>query len=152
MSTYNYMTESTYQKINRFFVEQIPQLETPIIDSKPNCVTVGPYRIITNRNNFEVWIGRKKIEEFNKRSWAVGYAICLYRGEKVSAFNLLNINKQYSKLDEERLIYNHFIEVNTRNKNRNQSLIFENRLSRVDSEIFSIEHRAETILKSLHLG
>lgn len=152
MSTSNYTAESNYQKINRFFVEQIPQLETPIIDDRPNCVSIGPYRVITNAKIYEVWRSRSHLYNFHRRSWGVGYALCLYRGDNRVASQLIEFNKQYDKLDEERYIYNHHIESSRARKDHVRADMLECRLSRVDSEILGLEKQAETILKNIHIG
>jgi len=152
MSTSNYTAELNYQKINRFFVEQIQQLETPIIDDRPNCVSVGPYRVITNGNTYEVWRSRTHLYDFYRRSWGVGYALCLYRGETRIASRLIEFNKQYAKLDEERYIYNHHINNSTKRHEYDRVAMFENRLSRVDGELLGLERRVETVLKNIHIG
>ena len=152
MSTSNYIEESNYQKINRFFIEQIPQLESPIIDARPNCVSVGPYRIITNGEIYEVWRSRTHLYDFYRRSWAVGYALSLYKGDNRVTAQLIEANKQYAKLDEERYIYNHHINNCRKRNDSDRELMLENRLSRVDSEIFGLEQRIETVLKNIHIG
>lgn len=152
MSTSNYTAESNYQKINRFFVEQITQSNTPIIDARPNCVSVGPYRVITNGKIYEVWRSRSHLYDFYRRSWAVGYALSLYRGDNQVASQLIEFNKQYTKLDEERYIYTHHINNSRRRNDHTRADMLECRLSRVDSEILGIEKRAETILKNIHIG
>ena len=151
MSTSKYTENSNYQKINRFFVEQIPQLETPIIDDKPNCVTVGPYRVITNGKIFEVWRSRTHLYNFDRRSWGVGYALCLYRGETQIAAQLIKFNKQYAKLDEERFIYNYHVNNSLKRRNYNRAEMLEGRLSRVDSEVVALERSVETVLKNIHI-
>jgi hypothetical protein len=151
MSTFNCDQESAYQKINKFFVEQISQLETPIIDARPNCVTVGPYRIITNGAQYEVWRSRSYLFDFTKRGWAVGYTLCLYRGDHSTARKLIDLNKQFTKLNEEQDLYNYHIECSRKKNDFDRELTMRNRLSRVASEIATVEYQAETILKSLHL-
>jgi hypothetical protein len=152
MSTSNYTAESNYQKINRFFVEQITQSNTPIIDARPNCVSVGPYRVITNGKIYEVWRSRSHLYDFYRRSWAVGYALSLYRGDNQVASQLIEFNKQYTKLDEERYIYTHHINNSRRRNDHIRADMLECRLSRVDSEILGLEERAGTILKNIHIG
>lgn len=151
MSTFNYETELKFQKINRFFIEQIPQLDVPIIDAKENCVTVGPYRVITNGKMYDVRSNRSLLYTFNRRSWGVGYALSLFRGDRNSAKQLINLNKKYEELDNEKFIYNHHIKISKKQKDAEKELVFENRLSRVDSEILLLEHRADTLLKSFQL-
>jgi hypothetical protein len=152
MSTSNYTAESNYQKINRFFVEQIQQLETPIIDDRPNCVSVGPYRVITNGKIYEIWRSRSYLYDFYRRSWGVGYALCLYRGDNRVAAQLIEFNKQYVKLDEERYIYKHHISNSLKRQDYDRAEMLECRLSRVDSELFGLEKQVETVLKNIHIG
>lgn len=152
MFTSNYTAESNYQKINRFFVEQIQQLETPIIDDRPNCVSVGPYRVITNAKTYEIWRNRKHLCDFNRRSWGVGYALCLYRGDNKTSNQLIEHNNQYNKLNEERYFYNHHIRSSQDRRDYIRADMLHSRLSRVDSEIFRLEKGVETILKNLHIG
>lgn len=152
MSTSSYTAESNYQKINRFFVEQIPQLQTPVIDDRPNCVSVGPYRVITNSKIYEVWRSRTHLYDFYRRSWAVGYALSLYRGDNRVATQLIDFNSQYARLDEERYIYNHHINGSRKRGDYVKADMIECRLSRVDSEIIGLNDRAETILKNIHIG
>jgi hypothetical protein len=152
MSTYNYTEEYNYQKINKFFVEQIPQLESPIIDAKPNCVSIGPYRVVTNGKLYEVWRSRNRLYDFSRRSWGVGYALSLYRNDNRLSSQLINFNKQYTKLIEERFLYNHHIDNCYKRKEIDRALILECRLSRVESEILELDQRVETILKNIHIG
>jgi hypothetical protein len=151
VSTSNYEMESQYQKINRFFIDQVRQLESPIIDAMPNCVTVGPYRVVTNGKFFEVWKGRLLIGNFLKRSWGVAYALCLYRGNASIAKQLVSFNYEYERLSEDRGVYKHHIQVNKKRKNSEREVNLKNRLSRVDSELISLSCRCDTILKSLHI-
>ena len=152
MSTSNYIEESNYKKINKFFTEQIQNLETPIIDDRPNCVSVGPYRVITNGKTYEVWRSRSHLYNFNRRSWGVGYAICLYRGDNIVSGKLINFNRQLEKLDEEREMYNYHITNSRRAGKHSRETMFECRLSRVESELFGLEKQVGTILKSIHIG
>lgn len=152
MSTTEYTADHTYQKINRFFVEQIPQLESPIIDARPNCVSIGSYRVITNGDVYEVWRSRTHLYDFHRRGWAVGYALSLYRGDNRVASQLIGFSKQYNKLDEERYVYKHHIERSRKRKDFTRQLMLENRLSRVDSEIIGLEQRVDIILKNIHIG
>lgn len=151
MSTYDYEMESKFQKINRFFVEQIPQLDIPIIDAKENCVIVGPYRVITNGKLYDVRSNRSLLYTFNKRSWGVGYALSLYRGDRQVTRQLVELNKKYETLDNDKIIYNHHIKISKKQKDHQRELVFENRLSRVESEMLIIEDRADGILKSFQL-
>jgi hypothetical protein len=82
----------------------------------------------------------------------VGYALCLYRGENQIAAQLIESNKQYAKLDEERYIYNHHINNSKKRREYDRVAMFENRLSRVDGELLGLERRVETVLKNIHLG
>ncbi len=151
MSSSDHGIQLISSKINRFFVEQIPQLEIPIIDAKENCVTVGPYRIITNRDQYNVWRGKLHLVDMYKKNWAICYAMALYRGEHTVAKNILEINKIYEKLDEDRTLFLHHVD---RAEQRNDSIkktMFANRLSRVDSEIAGLEQRATAILKSMQI-
>lgn len=149
MSTPNYGMELVSSKINRFFVEQIPQLEIPIIDAKENCITVGPYRVITNRDHYEVWRGKSHQVDIYKKNWAVSYALALYRGDHKLTKSILEFNKLYEKLDEDRTLFAHHLD---RAEHRDDSIkktMFANRLSRVESEISGLETRASAIMKSI---
>ena len=152
MSQYTSTEKYSYQKINRFFVEQIPQLETPIINDKHNCVSVGPYRVITNGKLFEVWHSRRLLHEFSHRSWGVGYALCMYRRNSETASKLAKIDQQYIRLDQERYIYKYHIDVSKKSNNTSREEMLEGRLSRTDNEIFALEQQAKTILKNIHIG
>lgn len=152
MSMSNYTEERNYQKINKFFVEQIPQLESPIIDARPNCVSIGPYRVITNGKIYEAWRGRTHLYNFHQRSWAVGYALSLYKGDNQVSAHLIDANKQYAKLDEERYVYTYHINNCQKRNDLVRQITLENRLSRVASEIIGLEQRTETILKNIHIG
>ena len=151
MSHYTSTEKYSYQKINRFFVEQIPRLETPIINDKHNCVSVGPYRVITNGKLFEVWQSRRMLYEFSRRSWGVGYAVCMYRRDNKTAAQLIDIDQQYTRLDQERYIYKHHIDVSKESNNTIRKGILECRLSRTDNEIFTLEQQAKNILKNIHI-
>ena len=152
MFTSSYTAESNCQKINRFFVEQISQLETPIIDERPNCVSVGPYRVVTNSKIYETWQGRTRLGEFHRRSWGVGYVLSLYRGDRRISASLLDANKQYIKLDEEKYIYNYHINKCLQRNDRDKEILLKNRLSRVESEMVGLDLKVNTILKNIHIG
>jgi len=152
MSQYESTEKYSYQKINRFFVEKIPQLPTPIINNRPNCITVGPYRVITNGKNYEVWQGRKHLYDFLSRSWGVGYALCLYRNSISIASHLQDMNEKYSKLSEEVEVYKHHMNIANKRSDATKYDMFRCRLSRVENEIFSLESTANGILKNIQLG
>ena len=149
MSTANHGMELISNKINRFFVEQIPQLEVPVIDAKENCITVGPYRVITNRDQYNVWRGKLHLVDIYKKSWAVSYAMALYRGEHTTAKSILEFNRNYEKLDEDRILFLHHVDRAEQRGDSVKKMMFANRLSRVESEISALETRAATILKSI---
>lgn len=151
MSTYDYEEELKYQRINRFFVEQISRLETPIIDSRPNCVTIGPYRVITNKKIFEVWRSKSHLYDFYKRNWGVGYAMSLYKGYSNTARQLIDFNKKYENLDNKKFLFEYHINNARRQNDHDRLTVFKNRLSRVESELYSLEHHAGSILKSLQV-
>lgn len=152
MSTHHHAEKSDYQKLEQFFVKQIQLLQTPVIDDRPNCVSVGPYRVITNGKIYEVWRSRTHLYNFNKRNWAVGYALCLYQGNHRVAGQLIGLDRQYTKLVEESDIYKHHISNSLRQENHSRAEILECRLSRVDSEMIGAEKRAEIILKNLYIA
>lgn len=152
MSISNYEQASDYQKINKFIVKQIPLLKTPVIETKPNRVTIGAYRVITNGKQFEVWQGGTIIHIFLKRNWAVAFAMCLYKGTKNLAKELIEYNHSYIKLVEDVRVYKHHLRQNRRKNDVTRETVFENRLSRVDSEITAIENKVSTILKSTQIG
>jgi hypothetical protein len=141
-----------HEKISSFFDRNIPNLGVPVVDKKPNRVSVGPYRVITNGTEFELWQGRTLIKTFRKRSWATAYALCLYNGNRSAAGDLTAVDTQYSKLTEDRDQYRYCIKLSRERNNVEREIIMENRLSRVESEIHGLEQRGETILKSLHFS
>jgi hypothetical protein len=152
MSISNYEQASDYQKINKFIVTQIPLLKTPVIDTKPNRVTIGSYRVITNRKQFEVWQGSTTIHTFLKRNWAVGFAMCLYKGTRNLAEDLIKYNHSYERLVDDVWVYKHHLRQNRQKNDVTREIVFENRLSRVDSEIIAIENKVSAILKSTQIG
>lgn len=152
MSTYNYDQESSYQKINDFFVKQIPLLKAPVIEKKPNRVTIGLYRVITNKKQFEVWEGGRIVHTFLKRNWAIAFSMCLYKGLLQVAETLINCNQTYEKLNEDVMVYKYHLRQSRKKNDVTREIIFENRLSRVDSEILAIENKAGAILKSTQIG
>lgn len=149
MSTYDHAMDLISTKINRFFVEQIPQLDVPIIDAKENCVTVGPYRVITNRDQYNVWRAKSHLVDMYKKSWAIAYAMALYRGEHSAAKSILEFNRLYEKLDEDRTLFLHHVDRADQRGDSIKKTMFANRLSRVDSEIVGLEEQATAIIKSI---
>lgn len=152
MITYNHEQKVNYQKIDQFFVQQISQLAVPVIDARHNCISVGPYRVITNGTQFEVWKGRSCLHSFHKRNCGVGYAVCLYNGDKKNAQTLEDLDQQYSRLDNDRRVYKYHIKNSKQQNCISRSLIFEDRLSRVESELIWIDSRIVSILKSFRFG
>jgi hypothetical protein len=151
MSQYNYTEEQSYQKINNFFAKEIQNLKVPVIDNRPNRVSVGPYRVITNGKLYEIWKGSQHLYDFLRRSWGVGYALSLYQNNSLCTQKLLEYNSLYSRLAEKRFMYNYHLNIAQRRKDAGKQDIFWCRLSRVESEISSLEYKTNTILKSIQL-
>jgi len=152
MSISNYEQESSYQKINNFFVKQIPLLKAPIIDLRPNRVTIGSYRVITNGQDFEVWEGSLLLHSFLKRNWAIAFSMCLYKGLTQLAEKLTEYNKTFEKLNDDIMFYKYHLRQSRKKNDITRATIFENRLSRVDSEIMLVEDRVGTLMKSTQIG
>lgn len=147
MSTSDYETNSISAKIEDFFTAAVASLDMPVIDSRENCVTVGPFRVITNGPDYEVRRGKTMLANFARRSWAVAYALKLFQGDRPAVDVLNAADMSYRKLDEERERYMHHIHSSFRNENWIRGQIFENRLSRVESEIEALNLRVSPILK-----
>lgn len=152
MSQYNYTEQQSYQKINKFFAKEIQNLKVPVIDNRPNRVSVGPYRVITNGKLYEIWKGSQHLYDFFRRSWGVGYALSLYQNNSLCTQKLLEYNSLYSRLTEKRFIYKHHLNIAQRRKDTGKQDIFWCRLSRVESELLSLEDKTKTILKSIQVG
>jgi len=152
MSTYNFEQESNYQKINKFFIKQIPLLKTPVIDKTHNRVTIGAYRVITNGKEFEVWQGSRIVHTFLKRKWAIGFTMCLYNGLSSTAKKLTGFNETYNRLTDDINIYKYHLRQSRKKNNTTRELLFENRLSRVNSEVSAIEDKVNAILNSTQIG
>jgi hypothetical protein len=152
MFQYRYTEKQSYQKINNFFTREIPHLKTPIIDSRPNCITVGPYRVITNGKIYEVWKSRQKLYDFSRRSWGVGYALCLYQHKKLQADKIAEANEQYIRFLEKKHRYNHHMNIAQKRNDVPKYDIFWSRLSRVDYQISSLESETIKLLKSAQVG
>jgi|SaaInl5LU_22_DNA_1037371.scaffolds.fasta_scaffold00329_9 hypothetical protein len=151
MFTINCDQTSLLDKLDQFVTKQISVTDTTIIKVKPNLITVGPYRVITQGPRFNVTKGPTVVCEFLKRSWAAGYAICLVKSNNAVAEKLLSTNKKYTKLREDRSFYNYHIKRNAKNNNFNRVVMFENRLSRTLGEINELEDSIFQDLKSLSI-
>jgi len=147
MSTSGYETDSISAKIDSFFTDAVASLDVPVIDSRENCVTVGPFRVITNGPDYEVRRGKTMIATFARRAWAAAYALRLFQGDKSAITALEAADTSYRKLDEERARYLHHINFSQRSENWIRGQIFEDRLSRVESEIEVLNQRVNPILK-----
>jgi hypothetical protein len=77
--------------------------------------------------------------------------MALYRGEHTVAKSILEINKIYEKLDEDRTLFLHHADRAEQRSDSIKKTMFSNRLSRVDSEIAGLEQRATAILKSMQI-
>ena len=151
MFTINCDQTSLLDKLDQFVTKQISVTDTTIIKVKPNLITIGPYRVITQGPEFKVVQGTTTITEFLRRSWAAGYALCLLKNNSRVAEKLVNTNKKYSKLREDRSFYNYHIRRNVKSRNFDRVVMFENRLSRTVSEIQSLEDSIVQDLKSLSI-
>lgn len=140
---------SLLDKLDQFVTKNISVIDTPLIKVKPNLVTVGPYRVVTDGEFFKLYQDSLNICDFLKRSWAVGYALCLIKSNKEIAEDIVFSNQKYDKLHEDRSFYHYHIRRNIRTRNFDRVLMFENRLSRTDSEIFNLENVLRRKLKSL---
>ena len=152
MLQYKYTEEQSYQRISNFFAKEIAHLKTPILNNRPNCVTVGPYRVITNGKIYEVWKSRQKLHDFSRRSWAVGYALSLYQYKHLQAHKLIEANDQYDRLLQKKHSYNHHMSIARKRNDLSKQDIFWSRLSRVEYEIFSLESETSKLLKSTQVG
>ena len=151
MFTINCDQTSLLDKLDQFVTKQISVSDTTIIKVKPNLVTIGPYRVITHGPEFKVTKGNTVVCEFLKRSWATGYAICLIKSNNKIAEKIVNTNKKYEKLYADKSFYKYHIKRNIKNQNFDRVVMFENRLSRTNSDIFDLEDSIVQDLKSLSI-
>jgi hypothetical protein len=152
MLQYKYTKEQSYQKISNFFDKEIAHLKTPILNNRPNCVTVGPYRAITNGKIYEVWKSRQKLCDFSQRSWGVGYALCMYQHQHKQARKLQEADDQYTRMLQKKDSYKHHLRIAQKRDDVSKQDIFWSRLSRIEYEIFKIESTTNKLLKSIRVG
>lgn len=152
MLQYKYTEEQSYQRISNFFAKEIAHLKTPILNDRPNCVTVGPYRVITNGKIYEVWKSRQKLCEFSRRNWGVGYALCLYQHKHLQAHKFKEDNDQYARFLEKKHSYNYHLRIAQKRNDAAKQDIFCCRLSRIEYEISSLESKTNKLLKSIQVG
>lgn len=152
MLQYTYTEKQSYQKINDFFANEIPNLKTPIINSRPNRVTVGPYRIITNGKIYEVWRSRKKLCDFSRRNWGVGYALSMYQHKHLQARKLQESNDQYTRFLQKKHSYDYHLRIAQKRNDASKQDIFWSRLSRLEHEISLLESTTNKLLKSIQVG
>jgi hypothetical protein len=75
--------------------------------------------------------------------------MALYRGEHSAAKSILEFNRLYEKLDEDRTLFLHHVDRADQRGDPIKKTMFANRLSRVDSEIVGLEEQATAIIKSI---
>ena len=127
--------ELVSRKINEFVTDNITKINTPLVYERPNCVTVGKFKILDRKNSYTVQKNSKEVAEFYNKSWAVAYAFFRHREDLDGAKAIQFYDEKQQKLNEERKWYQHHIQLGNKKGEYNRVAIFEDRLSRVEHEL-----------------
>lgn len=150
MSTTNFDQEFTSQQIENFFLDSVGNLDGPVLSVKQNCVTVGPYKIVTSGENFQVQRSKKVVADFSRRSWAVAFALRLYNGDQRNAEYLISAENRYKKITEDCYVYRKHLKRAQRRAEEIKIFLYEARLSRAESELEALLQDIEPVLKNSH--
>jgi len=150
MSTINFDRESASQQIETFFHNSVGDLDAPVLIVRQNCVTVGPYKVVTESDVYRVQRSGNTVAEFSRRSWAVAFALRKHNGDRKIADYLCSAESRYRKIVEDRYVYRKHLGRAQRRNDQNKVILFEARLSRVESELDALIADIEPILKNSH--
>lgn len=150
MSITNFDQEFASHQIENFFHNTVVELDSPVLSVKQNCVTVGPYKIVTSGDFFRVQRSGNAVAEFSRRSWAVAFALRLHNGDRRSADYLLGAESRYRKISEDRYVYRKHLGRAVQQDNETKIFLYEARLSRVESELQALLQDVEPVLKNSH--
>lgn len=150
MSITNFEQESTSQQIENFFHSSVNELDAPVLSVKQNCVTVGPYKVVTQSNLYRVQRSGNTVAEFTLRSWAVAFALRIHNNDRRTADYLLGAEMKYRKISEDRYVYRKHLSRAVRRGDQSKICLYQARLSRVDSELDALIADVEPVLKNSH--
>lgn len=150
MSTINFDQELTSQQIEKFFYNTVDKLEAPMLDVKQNCITVGPYKIITGQDCYTVQRSGTPVVEFSRRSWAVAFALRMHNGDRNTADYLRGAEHRYRKIAEDQYVYRKHLSRARQRDIDEKIYLYEARLSRVESELEALYQDVQPILKNSH--
>lgn len=138
-------------RFNSLVQSTIPTVSFPIISKGDSWVRVND--IVIDEHNDSYRVKRKGVilAYFQKKSWAVGYAVAYCQGEYVNCTKLVQLNFRLTKYLEEINHYNYQLDLAMSKRNVTKENIISDRLSRTNVEYDTIVHEAEQIIKSPQL-
>lgn len=127
--------ELVSHKIDEFVTDNIDRISLPLVYERPNCVTVGKFKILARKQCYTVQKNANQIAEFYNKSWAVAYAFFLHQHKSDDAKVIKFYDEKQKKLIEERNYYEHHIRICDKKGESDRVAIFQDRLSRVENEL-----------------
>jgi hypothetical protein len=143
-----YGQELVGNRLNSLIRSTIPGVNFPIISRGESWVRVNDIVIDEHNDGFRVKRKGHILAFFQKKSWAVAYAVAYCQGEYVNCSKLIQLNFRLAKYTEEIVRYNYQLDIAIDTYNLTKEKIISDRLSRTIDEYDAIVHEAEQIIKS----
>ena len=144
--------ELTYNKVEKFVESTLPLILNRMITFDGGTIIVGLYRIVSRNSEYAVMLGRRRLQVFPLRSWAITYAYALSTGQQNQADEISKIYKKFSKLDEDRMIFEHRIDFCRQNGAYDKKTMYQHRLSRCLAELESVRNDFDQLVQKLGIG
>jgi hypothetical protein len=138
---------ATFGKVKDFITDQynqLPVMGAVIVKSVVNGYKVNDILVKTDGNRYCVVKENNNISEFNQRRTAILFAALVSRKKYKDSSKIYGLDKQLDIYLEDKQFYS------TRLK-KNNNLIYEDRLSRVESELNIIDEQLRQLEKSVAL-
>ena len=116
-------SEALPEKLEHFISDNLLLAINETISVDGDVVSVGMYKIIPASGGYAVMVGRKRLDWFAKKSWAVAMGLLLSIGLYTRANKLNALGTEYNRLKSE---WDRFERLKRQNP-----VLYENRQSRV---------------------
>lgn len=142
----------SYRQFEEFVDFTLPMMLNQMIAFDGDCITVGLYRIVSRNSEYAVMLGRRRLQVFSQRSWAVAYAYALSNGKHNQANEINKLYEKFSRLDEDREIFEYHINVNKKSNKHDRKIMYQHRLGRCLAELESVRHDFNQASRKLGIG
>jgi len=143
---------STLSKIELFVESTLPIMLNRLITFDSKSIAVGLYRIVAREHEYAVMLGRRRLQVFQQRSWAVTYAYALSTAQLPQAEEIVKMHERFFRLDADRRVFEHHLEINAQEGDANKAAVYQHRLSRCLYELESAKYNFDLLTQRLGIG